>query len=184
MRILPHLNIAEPWIWLRGAFPARTQALPIRTPPELPEKELDYSGISYEPFAWWDGHAYCWRTWQSCSIEGWERLSVRWPRSGMTRNGIAYQRAPLVPRRSATEFGLLPTLAKSEKSDWSQARILADLDKGGRVARRICRLSQTIRSSQEKVGLNPSFAEWMTNLPIGHTELEPAVMRSTPESPK
>jgi DNA (cytosine-5)-methyltransferase 1 len=36
--------------------------------------------------------ALCWRTWQRCLVEGWEQFSGTWPRSGMTRNGIAFQR--------------------------------------------------------------------------------------------
>jgi len=39
----------------------------------------------------------------------WDEFSETWPRSGMTRNGIAYPRRPLVPRISGTGFGYLPT---------------------------------------------------------------------------
>jgi hypothetical protein len=38
-----------------------------------------------------------------------ERFSETWPRSGMTRNGTAYQLPPLVPHTGATASGLWPT---------------------------------------------------------------------------
>lgn len=134
------------------------------------EPVQDSTGMWYEPFAWFDRKAACWKTWKRCSETGWALFSQTWPRSGMTRNGIAFQRVPLVPRRNVIGSGLLPTLAKSESRDWSQAQILARLDRGGRVARRICSRSQMLRSSAEIVGLSPSFAEMMTGLPPGHTE--------------
>ncbi len=65
--------------------------------PALPASVRDSSGRYYEPFAWFDQKARCWRTWQRCLVEGWEIFSGTWPRSGMTRNGIAFRRAPLVP---------------------------------------------------------------------------------------
>lgn len=78
--------------------------------PALPEPVLDSYGLSYEPFAWFDHEARCWRTWQRCLVEGWDKFSGVWPRSGMTRSGIAYRRAPLVPLTSGIVSGsLLPT---------------------------------------------------------------------------
>lgn len=69
-------------------------------------------------------------------------------------------------RIPGTDFiGLLPTPSAREGRDWSRAAILASLDHGGCVARRICNLSQTIRSSRQIVGLNPSFALWMMGYP-------------------
>jgi len=65
--------------------------------------------MSFAPFAWWDGQGCCWRTWQRCLIEGWARYSGRWPRSGMTRNGIAYERVMLGSLTPGIEYGLLPT---------------------------------------------------------------------------
>ena len=166
---MPILDLSDPWTWLRRAFPAKISHSREKVP-DLPESVQDCSGTSYEPFAWWDSQCLCWRTWQHCSVEGWEVFSGRWPRSGMTRSGIAYQRAPLVPAKNETASGLLPTLPASEPRDCSQAQILARLDKGGRVARRICSTSPTLRSSQEIVTLNPSFGDWIAGFPKGWTE--------------
>jgi len=77
--------------------------------PALPESVRDSTGTSFEPFAWYDHDGRCWRTFQRCLVEGWTRFSGTWPRSGMTRSGIAFQRVPLVPLTEETASGLLPT---------------------------------------------------------------------------
>ncbi len=101
---------------LKKAQTASPQGSPVRTypslakAPDLPEPVRDSSGLSFVPFAWFDQRARCWRTWQRCLVEGWEIFSGTWPRSGMMRNGIAYQRAPLVLLTRGTASGfLLPT---------------------------------------------------------------------------
>ena len=88
--------------------PVRTSLSP-GLAPALPVPVRDSSGKWFEPFAWFDPASSCWRTWQRCLVEGWTLFSGSFPRSGMTRNGIAYQRAPLVRLTDATESGLLPT---------------------------------------------------------------------------
>jgi hypothetical protein len=99
----------------------------------------------------------------------------------MTRNGIAYGPATWEPRTNEIGFSLLPTPSAREGRDWSQAQILAHLDRGGCVARRICSISPTLRLSAEIVGLNPSFAEWMMGYPEGWTA---CIASGTPSSRK
>jgi hypothetical protein len=65
----------------------------------------------------------------------------------------------------------LPTVAASEGKDSSRWSVLARLDKGGRVARRICSASTVTPSDDPIVSLNPCFAEWMFDLPEGWTDL-------------
>ena len=90
-------------------FRAKTYPL-LAQAPDLPEPVLGSCGRYFEPFAWFDRKSRCWRTWQRCLVEDWEVFSGSWPRSGMTRNGIAYRRQPLVRPTFGTEFGsLLPT---------------------------------------------------------------------------
>jgi len=91
-----------------GGFLVRTSAR-LAAAPDLPASVLDFGGNSYEPFAWFDRASQSWRTWQRCLVEGWEQFSGTWPRSGMTRNGIAFRRAPLVPLTDEIASGLLPT---------------------------------------------------------------------------
>jgi hypothetical protein len=50
-----------------------------------------------------------WRTSQLCLVEGLEKFSETWPRSGMTRNGTAYRLPTLAPLTDETEFGSWPT---------------------------------------------------------------------------
>lgn len=101
---------------LKRARTSSRQGFPVRTypslaeAPALPEPVQDSSGHYFEPFAWFDQKARCWRTWQRCLVEGWEIFSGTWPRSGMTRNGIAFQRQPLVRLTKETDSGsFLPT---------------------------------------------------------------------------
>jgi hypothetical protein len=100
----------------RRASPARTYRLLVSAP-DLPESVRDSSGRYYEPFAWFDQKSRCWRTWQRCLLEGWEVFSGTWPRSGMTRSGIAFRRAPLVPLTAGTGSGLLLPTPRAEGHD-------------------------------------------------------------------
>lgn len=101
---------------LRKVLMSSPRGSPVRTfhslerVPDLPAPVPDSSGIFFEPFAWYDHDSRCWRTWQRCLVEGWTRFAGTWPRSGMTRSGIAYRRQPLVLLTRETGSGsLLPT---------------------------------------------------------------------------
>ncbi len=91
-----------------AASPARTSPT-LASAPELPEPVLDSGGQWCVPFAWYDRATQSWRTWQRCLGGEWAEFSETWPRAGMTRNGIAYQRPPLVPRTSVIGSFLWPT---------------------------------------------------------------------------
>lgn len=151
------------------AFRARTLAL------QDLEQELKASAAGCGPnftdsFAKYDPASCSWKTSQRCLVEVWAEFSETWPRAGMTRNGSAFERRRSGLYKRGTACGLLPTLCASEPRDSSKASILARMDKGGRVARRICNKSATLRLSDQIVSLNPLFAERMTDLPIGWTE--------------
>jgi len=106
--MLPTSNIKKMWTWLRRVSPVKTYHS-LEKVPDYPGNVRGSSGIYYEPLAWWDGQNYCWRTWQACLIEGYQLFLGPWPRSGMTRNGIAYQLPTLVAGNFGTESGLWPT---------------------------------------------------------------------------
>jgi len=91
----------------RRDFPARISHS-LAQAPDLPAPVRDSFGHSCEPFAWYDQQSRSWRTWQRCLVEGWATFSGTWPRSGMTRSGIAYRRAPLVPLTKGIGSGSLP----------------------------------------------------------------------------
>lgn len=60
---------------------------------------------------------------------------------------------------------MLPSISAREHKDSSQSHILARLDRGDGVAKRICSLSPQLRYSREIVGLNPWFAAWTMGIP-------------------
>lgn len=94
---------------LRQAFRVRTYHTQERVPDFQESVLVLDGGRRVEPFAWYDHSTRCWRTWQRCLIEGWEPYSAAWPRSGMTRNGIAYQLQPLALPTSGIGSGLWHT---------------------------------------------------------------------------
>ena len=143
----------------------------------LGENDLDSGLKSSELLATLDQNTLSWRMSQTCLLallEGQEDGSgeylATWPRSGLMRNGIAYLLPQLVRLAGETASSLLPSPSAREGKDWSKLKILASLDRGDGVAKRICALSETTRLSEEIGGLNPSFGEWMQGFPAGWTD--------------
>ena len=153
-----------------------------------PTTPATFGPSSLESWASYDQATRSWRTWQITFLSDLETFLETFPTSGMMRNGRLYRRALLVPHIHVTACSLLPTLAASENKDITKARVLAklgmrDCGDGGRVARRICANSPTLHSSEESVGLNPSFGEWMMGFPSRHTALD-STPSATPSSRK
>ncbi len=89
-------------------FPVRTSVSPAR------ELVLQGSGQDSGPttsasLARFDPATCSWRTSQRCLVEDWTRFSETWPRSGLMRNGTAYQLPTWAPLIAATESGSWPT---------------------------------------------------------------------------
>ena len=144
-------------------------------PPERgPESKASGAGYGqnlHESFVRWDRVTHSWKTRQCSLLAGLDVFSETWPKWGMMLDGECY----LVPTPDTETFengsGFLPTICASEIRDISRAEVLAKLDKGGRVARRLC--SRQIPECLDIVGLNPCFAEWMQGWPDSWTELKP-----------
>ena len=164
-------------------FPARTLAL-LETERDSTEQGQDSTGNTYGLLASYDHDGHQWKMSQRSLFEDSDWFSESWPRSGMTRNGIAYQLPVLAPLTVEIEHGFLPTPSAREGKDQSQASILASLDRGDGVAKKICALSPMLRSSTEIVGLHPSFAEWMLGYAIGFTVCERWETPCVRKSPK
>mgnify|MGYP003327774037 CR=1 FL=1 len=194
-------SLSAAWrTWLRQAFPARTYHS-LEQVPDFPAHVQVFGGRYAEPFAWYDHGTRCWRTWQRCLIEDWARYSEAWPRSGMTRNGIAYRLPPLVPRMSGTECGsLLPTLTATGNllspamQKWPRHRRLATLTKrDGRTLKggqdRPNRtggpslLQQMLDQGYESGRLNPRWCEWFMGYPQKWTLLKRLETQSSRKSP-
>jgi len=91
----------EPTLW-QEATPANPSALPAVEP--VPTT-LDTSGqCSLTVFAWFDPDTQSWKTCQGTLLSDSEMSRPIWPRSGMTRNGTAYQLPPSAPRTSAIAY--------------------------------------------------------------------------------
>lgn len=79
-------------------------------------------------------------------------------------------------------FGLLPTVTAREGRDWSKAQILASLDNGTGVAKRICNNSTQALTRNLISGLNPYFAAWMMGFPADWVRCMVSATRSSRKS--
>jgi hypothetical protein len=92
-----------------------------------------------ESFAKYDLVSSLWRMSQHCLEGGLEPFSVTWPRSGTTRNGIAYRLQPSAHLTAATEFGLLPTPDCSDRRSMKlKQQGLSNIVKSGKVDKILC----------------------------------------------
>ena len=131
---------------------------------------------SPESWAKWDPGSLSWKMLlRSVAVDS--PLSLeRLPISGTMRNGQLYPHRNLEPSTNESGRSLLPTICAREGRDWSRSHILAKLDKGDGVAKRICSKSLTALSYLDPLGLHPCFGEWMMGFPVGWTDLRLAAM--------
>lgn len=93
--------------------PANHSAPPAQ---ETAQTTPDTSGhVSPTAFAYFDHDLRCWKTLQGTFLSDSEMSKPIWPRSGMTHNGIAYQRQPSAHRTSAIEY----SLSLHETMEWT-----------------------------------------------------------------
>ena len=121
-------------------------------------------------FAKYDPSTSCWRTYQASLLSPTGTCtpySETWPRAGMTVDGIAYPRQPLVPIIREIASGLLPTITAQTYGT----------NQGG-AAGRVGKVRMSLQSMAKQRGghLSPSFVERMMNWPVGWTDLEPLAM--------
>jgi hypothetical protein len=75
----------------------------------LQARGAGFGANTRDSLAWFNRDTSSWKTFQRCLVEDWTPYSETWPRSGMTRNGIAYRLPTLVPLTVETESGSFPT---------------------------------------------------------------------------
>jgi len=150
-----------------GDSPARISAMQ-ENAPEYLGSVLVYGNTYAKAFAWYDRSTRCWRTWQRCLNGGFQQYSGTWPRSGMTRSGIAYQLPTLVPGNYGTERGLWPTPN-------------ATAFKGGRLSGRRGKKRPERNNWQDWCSLVlgqrypvPETAEQVMGYPTGWSEIKPS----------
>lgn len=90
-------------------FAEDTPANPSASPERGKEQTTPgtFGRVSPMPFAYFDQNLLCWKTLQATFLSDLEMSKPIWPRSGITRNGIAYQRQPSAHRTCATEYSSL-----------------------------------------------------------------------------
>lgn len=124
------------------------------------------------------------------------RLQARMPYSGLTGFSFTWKARVTPARRricalralakttAGNEFtGVLPTPCAREGKDKGSMVMLARMDRGGCVARRICALSLKILFREDYVILNPSFAGWMMGFPEQWGDCGATAMQSCLPSP-
>src|SRR5271168_3614570 len=100
---------------------ARTSAT-LESAPALPDPVRGFGGKWCVAFAWYDRSSSLWKTWQRCLVEGWASFSETWPRSVMTRSGIAFRPQTLEPLTLEDESGLLPTMRAAEHGQYQYSK--------------------------------------------------------------
>ena len=187
------------------ASPARTSRSPARAQDSLANAQ-DYGASSPELLAKYDPATSSWRTCQLCLDGEWDVFSATWPRSGMTRNGTAFQLPSLVPLTDAIDSGLWPTptvqaartCGMDEESSTRELErsvvrngfpsCLATAVQGKSslwptpTANRRDGLQSHGRNAMGGA-LNPTWVEWLMGFPLGWTALEPSATPSSPKSP-
>ena len=107
---------------LREAFRARISAWRGRVP-ESPVPARVFGPSTHDSLANFDPVTLSWRTSRLCLDGDSELFSETWPRSGMTRSGIAFRRQPLVPLTRGIASGLLPTPA-AHPAGWENLEVV------------------------------------------------------------
>lgn len=108
---LPQTNsdqMALPWMSFAEDSPAKTS----HTQGGGQAWKAQDQGYGARSPAWlasYDRNTSSWKTSQHSLVEGLDEFSETWPRSGTTRNGIAYQLPPLALRTDGIESGSWPT---------------------------------------------------------------------------
>jgi hypothetical protein len=136
--------------------------------------------------AFYDPDSSSWRTWQRCLIEGLTEFSGTWPRAGMTRNGIVYRRASLVPATFGIESFWLPTPQARDGQSWYVVGDKTRASSGWARMRdgrqlHLVHAMQLLLGHEDKAWMNPRFTELVMGFPLGWTDLEDS---ETPSSRK
>ena len=153
-----------PWMLFAEDSLAKTSVTP-EGAQELKVQDQD-CGVKLPGWlASYDQNMSSWKTSQHCLVEGLDVFLETWPRSGMMRNGIAYQLPPLALRTDGIESGLWPTPQASDNRDrgnLSSGAVKRRREKGKQIS-----LSQSV--SEVSGQLNPTWVEWLMGFPLGWT---------------
>ena len=210
---LPQTNsdqMALPWMSSAEASPAKTSHTQ-GGGQAWKAQDQDYGAKSPAWLASYDRNTSLWKTSQHSLVEGLDEFSETWPRSGTTRNGIAYQLPPLALRTDATGFGSWPTPRANSamaatitpESSWAdnrfpnletmvgrmmwptpKSRDWKDGASAGTFQRSSPDLGKVVGQSTTTGALNPTWVEWLMGFPLGWTVSKAWETRSSRKSLK
>jgi len=163
------------------ASPAKISALPENKRASKKEPALASSLNSSESFAQYDPNTSCWKTSQPLFPKDSTPFSDRWPRQGMTRNGLAFRLAMWEPSISGIGGGSLPTPTAREHKDSGPNVNYQKLKDKSRLSGVLVIWRRESGATGDPTYLNPSFVEEMMGYPVGWTDLR---LSETPLSPK
>jgi len=92
--------------WFRAGFRAKISALPEKARDLNTEKNQDSGGNMLASFARWNRDSCLWKIPQLSLFEASTSCSVTWPRSGMMRDGVCFQRQTPARPTNANDYGL------------------------------------------------------------------------------
>jgi hypothetical protein len=113
---------------LTPSAPASLAKMPVSDKPSgepvsvLTASELDYGEKSSVWPLTYDPASSSWKTYQVSFLPGLDEFSETWPRSGMTRSGVAFLHPRPVSPIDVTASGLLPTPAARDFRDISKGQ--------------------------------------------------------------
>ena len=138
-------------------LPARKKASTTRTLP---------SGTKWpESLARFDPPTSSWKTPHSSLLEGWDKFSGTWPRSGLMRHGIVFPLRSWARLKPGKGSGLLPTLVKADGKGSRNGTAK------GRTPSAGITVTDWLWLNIGPGMLHPESAEWMMLWPIGWTAL-------------
>jgi len=121
---------------------------------------------SVTPLAYYDQSSRSWKMFGDISLWGELPSLENLPPSGMTRNGVLYQRPDWEPHIDANELLSWPTpLAGSWHSTGHRKILQRRVDDGTLTEQQAKDLSNGGKT-------NPAFHEWLMGFPIGWTDLK------------
>ena len=166
---------AELLTWYLAAFHAKTSAQQAEAQ-ELRVKDRD-CGVSLPGLlAKYDHDTRSWKTAQ-CLLSGdSEKYSVTWPKSGMMRSGVCWERTMLARYTKGKESGYWPTPTMSMYKGSSPAT-LTRKDGKDRTNDRLDHRVMAENGGQ----LNPTWVEWLMGWPLEWTDLKPSATDKFPQ---
>ena len=166
--------------WYRAAFLVRTSPSPEAEPVSM-ESSPDYGARWLESSVRFDRSSSSWKTHRQLFAEVLDESSVTFPRWGMIRDGVVFQRPKSELHTDEIDFGSLlptPTAQRFGTSNNGRRGDGSTFRQAGKPSLHTMALRNFWETPVPEGGgpLNPEFVEWLMGWPIGWTDSEPLGM--------